>query len=80
MAHVLVWDLETILDLKGFAAANGHNGKTEDEIGVARQISPSTSPTRCSFTPCAWNCRLTALIALCWASVMTLRRIARHWA
>jgi hypothetical protein len=31
MAHVLVWDLETILDLRGFAAANGYDGKTEDE-------------------------------------------------
>ena len=32
MAHVLVWDLEAIPDLKDFAAANGHDGKTEDEI------------------------------------------------
>ena len=35
MAHILVWDLETIPDLKGFAAANGHDGKTEDEIREA---------------------------------------------
>jgi predicted PolB exonuclease-like 3'-5' exonuclease len=35
MANILVWDLETIPDLKGFAAANGHNGKTEDEIREA---------------------------------------------
>lgn len=35
MAHVLVWDLETVPDLKGFAAANGHDGKTEDEIREA---------------------------------------------
>ena len=35
MAHILVWDLETIPDLKGFAAANGYDGKTEDEIREA---------------------------------------------
>ena len=32
MPHVLVWDIETVPDLAGFAAANGHDGKTEDEI------------------------------------------------
>src|SRR5258708_3546074 len=30
--HVLVWDLETIPDIKGFAVANGHGGKSDDEI------------------------------------------------
>src|ERR1700720_854266 len=34
-AHVLVWDLETVPDLRGFAAANGHDGKTDDEIRAA---------------------------------------------
>jgi len=29
---VLVWDIETVPDLAGFAVANGHEGKTEDEI------------------------------------------------
>jgi hypothetical protein len=33
--HVIVWDLETIPDLKGFAAANGYGGKTDDEIRAA---------------------------------------------
>jgi predicted PolB exonuclease-like 3'-5' exonuclease len=32
MSHVIVWDIETVPDLKGFAAANGHDGKTDDEI------------------------------------------------
>jgi predicted PolB exonuclease-like 3'-5' exonuclease len=32
MPHVIVWDIETVPDLKGFAAANGHDGKTDDEI------------------------------------------------
>src|ERR1700756_5249032 len=32
MPHVLVWDIETVPDLAAFAAANGHDGKTEDEI------------------------------------------------
>jgi 3'-5' exonuclease len=30
--HVIVWDIETVPDLKGFAAANGHNGKSDGEI------------------------------------------------
>jgi predicted PolB exonuclease-like 3'-5' exonuclease len=34
-SHVLVWDLETVPDIKGFAAANGHDGKSEDEIRAA---------------------------------------------
>jgi 3'-5' exonuclease len=32
MPHVIVWDIETVPDLKGFAAANGHDGKSDDEI------------------------------------------------
>jgi 3'-5' exonuclease len=32
MTHVLVWDIETVPDLAGFAAANGHDGKSDDEI------------------------------------------------
>jgi predicted PolB exonuclease-like 3'-5' exonuclease len=34
MPHVLVWDIETVPDLAGFAAANGHDGKTDDEISA----------------------------------------------
>jgi predicted PolB exonuclease-like 3'-5' exonuclease len=32
VAHVIVWDIESIPDLAGFAAANGLSGKTDDEI------------------------------------------------
>jgi predicted PolB exonuclease-like 3'-5' exonuclease len=32
---VVVWDIETVPDLKGFAAANGHDGKGDDEIRAA---------------------------------------------
>jgi predicted PolB exonuclease-like 3'-5' exonuclease len=32
---IIVWDIETIPDLKGFAAANGYNGKSDDEIRAA---------------------------------------------
>jgi predicted PolB exonuclease-like 3'-5' exonuclease len=32
MPHILVWDIETVPDLAGYAAANGHDGKTDDEI------------------------------------------------
>jgi predicted PolB exonuclease-like 3'-5' exonuclease len=35
MNSVIVWDLETIPDIQGFAAANGHNGKSDDEIRAA---------------------------------------------
>jgi hypothetical protein len=31
MSNVIVWDIETIPDLKGFAAANGHIGKRDEE-------------------------------------------------
>ena len=30
MPHVLVWDIETVPDLAGFAAAKGHDGKTDE--------------------------------------------------
>src|SRR5262245_11259857 len=32
MNSVIVWDIETIPDLKGFAAAHGHLGKSDEEI------------------------------------------------
>jgi hypothetical protein len=32
MPHVLIRDIETVPDLVGFAAANGHESKSEDEI------------------------------------------------
>jgi hypothetical protein len=31
----IVWDIETVPDLKGYAAANGHDGKGYDEIRAA---------------------------------------------
>jgi hypothetical protein len=34
-ATIIVWDIETSPDLKGFAAANGHDGKSDDEIRTA---------------------------------------------
>jgi hypothetical protein len=34
-ANVLVWDLETVPDLKGFAVANDLVGKTDVEIREA---------------------------------------------
>jgi hypothetical protein len=33
--HVIVWDIETVPDLQGYAAANGHDGITDDEIREA---------------------------------------------
>jgi hypothetical protein len=34
-ASVIAWDIETVPDLKGFAAANGLDGKTDEEIRAA---------------------------------------------
>src|SRR3982075_2241522 len=34
-ANVIVWDIETIPDIKGFAAANGLAGKSDDDIRAA---------------------------------------------
>jgi predicted PolB exonuclease-like 3'-5' exonuclease len=35
MASIIVWDIETVPDLKGFAVANAHEGKSDDEVRVA---------------------------------------------
>jgi hypothetical protein len=32
MSNVIIWDIETVPDLNGFAAANGHAGKSDDEV------------------------------------------------
>jgi hypothetical protein len=29
-SHVLVWDIETVPDIKGFAAASGHDGRSKE--------------------------------------------------
>jgi hypothetical protein len=49
MLNVIVWDIETVPDIKGFAAANGHDGKSEDEIRAAMGDKfPKPSTTRSS--------------------------------
>jgi predicted PolB exonuclease-like 3'-5' exonuclease len=35
MSNVIVWDLETVPDLRGYAAANGMSGSAEDDILAA---------------------------------------------
>ena len=32
MPHVLVWDIETVPDLRGFASVNGLDDKSDDEV------------------------------------------------
>ena len=32
MPHVLAWDIETVPNVRGYAAANGLEGKSDDEI------------------------------------------------
>src|SRR5262245_9130359 len=34
-SHVLAWDIETVPDLRAYAAANGHVGKSDDEVREA---------------------------------------------
>jgi 3'-5' exonuclease len=34
-ASVIVWDIETVPDLKGFAAANGYVGQSDDDVRAA---------------------------------------------
>jgi hypothetical protein len=36
-ASVIVWDIETVPDLKGFAQANGHDSKSNDDIRAAKE-------------------------------------------
>jgi 3'-5' exonuclease len=35
MSNLIVWDIETVPDLKGFAAANAHDGKSDEEVRAA---------------------------------------------
>ena len=35
---MIVWDIETVPDLAGFAAANGHDGKSDEEIRAGREL------------------------------------------
>jgi hypothetical protein len=32
--HVIVWDIETVPDIRGFAVANGHDSKSDDAIDL----------------------------------------------
>ena len=45
MFSVIVWDLETIPDLRGYAAANGLVGKTDEEIRAAMATSSRSTST-----------------------------------
>ena len=51
MNNVIVWDIETVPDLKGFAATNGHAGKSDDEV---RAELGDKFPTR-SFVSVPWS-------------------------
>jgi hypothetical protein len=35
MSNLIVWDIETVPDLKGFAAANGYDGSCDDVVRAA---------------------------------------------
>jgi predicted PolB exonuclease-like 3'-5' exonuclease len=51
-ASVIVWDIETVPDLRGFAAANGLTGKPDDEVRAEMDLcdvlscfSPQNKPS-----------------------------------
>ena len=48
--HVIVWDLETVPDIAGYAAANGLTGKSDEEIreALGGQALP---PSRTGLSP-----------------------------
>jgi hypothetical protein len=52
--HVLVWDIETVPNLAVFAAANGHDGQSDEEIraelGTNSQSTFDLSDVLSSFT------------------------------
>jgi hypothetical protein len=39
MSNIIVWDIETVPDLRGFSAANGHAGRSDDEVHEAASNS-----------------------------------------
>jgi hypothetical protein len=43
--HMIVWDIETVPDLAGFAAANGHDGKSDEKFAPGANYQ-STFSTR----------------------------------
>jgi hypothetical protein len=62
-SNVVVWDLETVPDLRGFAAANDLDGKSDDEIREAMGDKfPSTS-TICIQEGQPMRCRVPGTLA-----------------
>jgi len=49
-ASVIVWDIETVPDLRSFAAANGLIGRLDDEVRAEMGDRPSMSGGRKGFT------------------------------
>jgi hypothetical protein len=63
MSNVIVWDIETVPDLKDFAAANGHIGKTDDDVRRTGHICQNKNDIRFRRLRCHhvriwdWGCR-----------------------
>jgi hypothetical protein len=62
--HVIVWDLETVPDIAGYAAANGLTGKSDEEIreecqqsAAPAEVDPPLSLVFGAFTGRYANCR-----------------------
>jgi hypothetical protein len=73
MPHVLAWDIETVPNVSGYAAANGLEGKSDDEIRDAngRQISQAQPIKNIRSTACrraarAKGCRQSNSIQFNW--------------
>jgi predicted PolB exonuclease-like 3'-5' exonuclease len=59
MPHVVVWDLETIPDISGFAAAKGLSDKTAEQV---REAMGDKFPKRIYHSiVCSANCLLCRL-------------------
>ena len=60
MSNVIVWDIETVPDIKGFAVANGHTGKSDEDVRALVEVhfrasrrasmAKATKPTSASKT------------------------------
>jgi hypothetical protein len=57
-AAVLLWDIETVFDHRGFAAANGDDGESDDEVRASkgRQVSEVQRERRGIAKKSAWLC------------------------
>ena len=77
--HLIVWDIETVPDLRGFAVANGHDGKSDHEIREAMGDKfPKHIYHSKSFASGRWLLAGTMLIGRWCSGCATRRRAFRE--